>query len=133
MGAQRLPCLWQPIVISLSEKAGEQPTEIRSVDNSPADQWECLSPGGLGDGITLSVIAGLVSVVSDGLGLAFVIFVGVAAAYYDDLLGFVFLVKSLLQLTLLLALDTVFSLETGTRQMLDIFFKLSKRKKRYEI
>lgn len=62
-----------------------------------------LSPGRLGDGISFRVVAVLVSVVVNALGLALRINVTVGAADYNDAVGLVFLINNILQLTLLLA------------------------------
>lgn len=73
----------------------------------------CLSPGGaLGDGVTLGVEAGLISEVVDGLNFAVLVGVGVGAADDHDGVWFVLFIQGFLQLSILLTVDSVLSLET---------------------
>jgi len=70
-----------------------------------------LSPGGLGDGVSLRVVAGFVSEIGDGHRLAVLIGVAVGAADNHDVVGLVLLIQSFLHCTLLLADDTLSGLE----------------------
>jgi hypothetical protein len=65
----------------------------------------------LRDRVALSVEAGLVGVVGDGLGLAIGVGVGVGTADDHYVMGLVVLIKSLFQFTVLRADDAILSLE----------------------
>lgn len=69
--------------------------------------------GGLRNGVTLSVEAGLIGVVWDGLLFAVGVDVAVCSPDNHHGVGLVLLVKGILQLSGFLAVDAVFGLETG--------------------
>ena len=90
-----------------------------------------LSPGGLGDGVSLSLVTVLVSDVVDKDGLAGLIGVAVGAADDNNLVGLVLLIQDFLHLTFLAADDAVRGFIT-VKKYIGLRYRLTRSRKFYD-